>query len=575
MIPQRIQTYLTLFLTLLVFSSCQKKSVVISKKAKTETEVRPLITTADQFKTNKQLDSAFFYYNKAKINCNPAVHSNDYAYCVMNMAEIQQTLGDYLGSETTITKALPLLKNLKNPDSLWKIYTILGTSYSNIYNYDDALSYFYKALHLKTDFIKKLATKNNIGAVLIKQKKYDAALQILVPLSITKTTLENREYYSKILDNIGFCHFKLGKDDALLYYTKSLELKSEINDSYQLSKIYYHLAEYYQKRNLPLSIKYAQLSYAKYSASDCTDNTLKALAFLIKNDSGKELEQNAITYVTLTDSISEIKQKAKNLFARIKYDSKKEKDENLKLKVEKIKNELQLEEQETKNNISYIIILLTLVLILILYFYLSSRTNREKLKATYHSETRISKKLHDELANDVYHAMAFAENRDLSITENRNNLINNLTDIYSRTTDISKEDCPILTDINYIFSLKNMISGFNTSNVTLVLNGLDTILWDEIDKTTKIAIYRILQELLVNMKKHSKATLIDITIKKTADTILINYGDNGQGIDLKKIGFKNGLQNIENRISTVKGSVTFNSNPKEGFKVFIKLPLHH
>ncbi|MFH7013256.1 ATP-binding protein [Flavobacterium sp. FlaQc-52] len=575
MIPQRIHTYLSILLTLVVFSSCQKKPVAITQKTKPNPEIRQLIATADKFRTTKQLDSAFYYYNKAKINCTPNNPISDYAYCVTNMADIQQTLGDFLGSETTLVKALPLLSSLKNPDSLWKIYTILGTNYSNIYNYDTALSYFYKALYLNTGVVKKLTTKNNIGAIFIKQKKYNACLQLLLPLSSSTSVQENREQYSRILDNIGFCYFKLEKKEALLYYTKSLEIKSELKDAYQLGKTYYHLAEYYQKSHLPLSIKYAKLSYEKHRNSDCIDQTLKVLAFLIKNDSGKELEKNSITYVKLTDSISEVKQKAKNLFARIKYDSKKEKDENLKLKAQKIKNELQLEGQETRNNISYIIILLTLVLILILYFYLNSRANREKLKATYHSETRISKKLHDELANDVYHAMAFAENRDLSIIENKNNLINSLTDIYSRTTDISKENCPIITDINYIISLKDMISGFNTSNVTIVLSGLDTILWDEIEKTKKINIYRILQELLVNMKKHSKATLIGITIKKTTDVILINYADNGQGIDLKKIGFKNGLQNIENRIATIKGGVTFDSNPKEGFKVFIKLPLYH
>ncbi|WP_195760011.1 ATP-binding protein [Flavobacterium sp. LC2016-23] len=490
------------------------------------------------------------------------------------MAEIQQNQYDFSGSETTIKEALPLLNSIKDSVYNWKIYTILGIDNTNVYNYNNALYYFYKALSLKTDEAKKLKTKNNIASVLIKQQKYNEALQILLSLCVDKNIHENPEYYSKILDKIGFCYFKLENRIALFYYTKSLEIKSELKNDSELGKTYYYLAEYYQKHDPALSIKYANLSYNKYSITNCIDNRLRTLGLLIKNNSGTELKRNSITYVELTDSIFEIKQKAKNLFARIKYDSKKEKEENLKLKSRKIKNELQLARQENQNIISYIIILAALVFIIILYFYLTSRANREKLKATYHSETRISKKLHDELANDVYHAMVFAENTDLSIPQNKQLLIDNLDTIYTRTSNISKEKQPINTDKDYILSLKQMISGFYTPNITLLLNDLDTIVWDEIEKTKKITLYRTLQELLVNMKKHSKATLVVLTFKRNNSTILINYSDNGQGIDLKKIVLRNGLHNVENRIYAIKGSIDIESTPGKGFKVFIKFPLH-
>ncbi|QSB28221.1 ATP-binding protein [Flavobacterium sp. CLA17] len=571
MIPKRL-IYLYIFFTLTVFSSCQKKTILIPKETKSKTEIQKLIVTADKFNTNKQFDSAFYYYNKAKINCNPENNTDAYVHCLSNMAEIQQDQYDFIGSETTVKEALPFLNYIEDSAD-WKIYTILGTNNTNIYNYDNALYYFNKALALKTDEIRKLKTKNYIASVFIKQKKYSEALQLLLALSINKNIQENPETYSKILDRTGFCYFRLENRVALSFYTKSLEIKSELKNDSELGKTYYYLAEYYQKYNPALSTKYANLSYDKYTITNCIDNQLRTLALLIKNNSDTELKKNSITYVQLTDSIFEIKQKAKNLFAKIKYDSRKEKEENLKLKSQKIKNELQLARQETRNIISYVIILLALVFIIILYFYLISRANREKLKATYHSETRISKKLHDELANDVYHAMVFAENKDLSIPENKKQLLDNLDTIYSRTSDISKEKSPINTEEDYKTSLKQMISGFYTTNINLLVNDLDTIAWDEIEKTKKITIYRTIQELLVNMKKHSKATLVVITFKKITTNILINYTDNGQGIDLNKIVLKNGLHNVENRIFSIKGSIDIESNPGKGFKIFIKFPL--
>ncbi|WP_238160905.1 tetratricopeptide repeat-containing sensor histidine kinase [Flavobacterium cupreum] len=489
------------------------------------------------------------------------------------MAEIQQNQDDFIGSENTVKEALPFLSSTKNSIYKWNIHTISGNNYINLYNYDCAFYSFNKTLHLKTDETRKLKAKSNIASVLIKQRKYNEALDILLSLSLNRIIQHHPEYYSKILDKIGFCYFKLEDKDALSYYTKSLAIKSKLKNDSELGKTYYYLAEYYQKVNPALSLKYANLSYEKYTITNCIDNRLRTLALLIKNSPDSELKRNSMTYVALTDSVFEIKQKAKNLFARIKYDSKKEKEENLKLKSQKIKNELQLARQETRNIISYIIIILALVFIIILYFYLNSKSKREKLKATYHSETSISKKLHDELANDVYHAMVFAENTDLSKPENKKQLLDNLDTIYSRSGDISKEKYPISTDKDYLIALKQMISGFYTSNINVLLNGLDTIVWNEIEKTQKITIYRTVQELLVNMKKHSKATLVVITFQENNNNISIDYTDNGQGIDLKKIVVKNGLHNVENRISAVKGSIAIESNPEKGFKVFIKFPL--
>lgn len=118
-----------------------------------------------------------------------------------------------------------------------------------------------------------------------------------------------------------------------------------------------------------------------------------------------------------------------------------------------------------------------------------------------------------------------------------------------------------------------MISSFDTSNINILLNGLESISWNEVENTKKVTIYRVLQELLVNMKKHSNATLIGISFKKTNNNAVITYTDNGKGIDFNNITFKNGLHNIENRILAIKGIIDIDSAPEKGFKVFIKFPI--
>ncbi|WP_374173799.1 tetratricopeptide repeat protein [Flavobacterium tructae] len=489
------------------------------------------------------------------------------------MAEIQQDHADYTGSENTIKEILPYLKHAKNQSQIWRTYVILSINYLNTYDYKNAILYNQKALRLQTEEWQKLAARNNIAVILMEEGKYNEALQIFLSLTTKKEVLNNDEFQGKALDNIGFCYFKIyNSDKALYYFQKSLEIRQKQNDSFGLGKSYLHFAKFYEESNLLLAKKYMHLSYEKFSLAHTIDERLLSLKLIIKNSSDRELKKYSTIYANLSDSVIEVRQKAKNQFARVKYDSKREKNENLKLKTNKAENELQLEIQKNRNIVSYIIITISLSLILVLYFYLTSKRNKEKIEATYKSETRIAKKIHDELANDIYHTMIFAESKNLDLNENREQLLHNLDTIYSRTRDISKANSPIITDENYVFYLKDMISGFNTPNIDLTLNGLDAVLWNKIETNKKITIYRVLQELLVNMKKHSNASLVGITFKSADKNIHIHYTDNGKGANIDEIAYKNGLHNIESKILKIKGQIDVDSAPEKGFKVFLKIP---
>ncbi|MFH6990633.1 tetratricopeptide repeat protein [Flavobacterium collinsii] len=489
------------------------------------------------------------------------------------MAEIQQDHADYVGSENTIKEALPHLKHAKKQSQIWSTYVILSINYLNTYDYKNAILYNQKALRLKTEEWRKLTAKNNIAVILMEEKKYYEALQIFLFLITKKEVVDNNQFQGKALDNIGYCYLKTHNlDEALYYFKKSLEIRQKQNLSFDLGKSYQHFAEFYEESNSALAKKYMLLSYERFRSINNIDERLSSLKLIIKNSSDQELKKYSIIYVNLIDSIFEVRQKAKNQYAKIKYDSRKEKNENLRLKTHKVENEIQLERQRNRNIISYIIIAFCLSLVTVLYFYLSSKGTKEKIEATYNSETRIAKKLHDELANDIYHTMAFAENKNLALAENRNHLLNNLDAIYARTRDISKENTAITTDKNFASVLNEMIIGFNTTNINLAINNLDSINWQDIEKNTKVTIYRVLQELLVNMKKHSSATLVEINFKTLDKNIIINYTDNGKGIDVNNMIFKNGLHNVESKVLAIKGEIDIDSAPEKGFRVFIKFP---
>src|SRR5690606_28372149 len=87
--------------------------------------------------------------------------------------------------------------------------------------------------------------------------------------------------------------------------------------------------------------------------------------------------------------------------------------------------------------------------------------------------------------------------------------------------------------------------------------------WHKLSHTKKHSVYRVLQELMTNMKKHSKATNVLVSFSQKRSKIQITYKDNGIGCELHK---QTGLQNAENRIKAIKGTITFDSEPQKGFQ---------
>jgi signal transduction histidine kinase len=116
-----------------------------------------------------------------------------------------------------------------------------------------------------------------------------------------------------------------------------------------------------------------------------------------------------------------------------------------------------------------------------------------------------------------------------------------------------------------------MLSGYNNDHIKIIIKDNGDINWQKTEPEKKIAIHRVLQELMVNMKKHSKCTFAVISFESNEKHIEINYSDNGVGIKDSLI-LKNGLSNVENRIHTINGTIIFDQETNIGFKVKIAIP---
>ena len=485
------------------------------------------------------------------------------------MASIQQINGDYYGSKETLTEALPYIKQ-KDVYSA-AVNNLFGIADKELSIYDDAIYYYQEAIKQCTDSISKLPPLNNTAVVYIKQKKYDKAINILESI-LNKKIVGEILNKARFKDNLGYAYFKKGMTEkGLLLMNEGLMMRIQNDDSYGNIESNLHLAEYYALENSNKSNQYALEAYKTATKLNSIDERLRALQFLILNDLNGGSTKYAKRYIELNDSIIKIRNNYKNKFAKIKYDSKKEKDENQKLRLEKAENLVALKDAENQK----IIFFTSLIIILFIVAYskklYDNRNRIEKIKIAYNTETRIAKDIHDELANDVFNAITFTQTQSLERENKKEILVQKLDDIYGRVRGISRENNDIHTGVNYLNNLKEILSTYNTDNTNVIISNIEKVNWDDIEEIKKVAIYRVLQELMVNMKKHSEASVVVIKFDISSQKIFIDYTDNGKGCEKNKI-IKNGLQNMENRILATKGTITFDTEPDKGFKVKITVP---
>jgi signal transduction histidine kinase len=88
-------------------------------------------------------------------------------------------------------------------------------------------------------------------------------------------------------------------------------------------------------------------------------------------------------------------------------------------------------------------------------------------------------------------------------------------------------------------------------------------------------IYRIVQELINNTVKHSKADKVNVLFRRTPSRLFIEYFDNGVGFDIKKVKRGVGLNSIENRAYFYGGKTEIKSSKNKGTHYIFELPLHN
>ncbi len=504
------------------------------------------------------LTDAYKYFNNAYLKSLSNMHTETTINYLYYKASIEYKKGDYNKCEESIVNAISLLDKLSN--SSYKTQTrnsfniLMGLVYIEQRNAKKAIEFYSKALEKSENSLDSTKIYNNISLIYAKfndhansKKELEKAHEILPRITDTLTI-------AKIMDNLGVAEYKLDKTNGLDLINRALDLRISVNDTSTIYTSYSHISEYYYNTdNLEKSKEYAikALELANILKSPSYINDALGLLTNLSED------KYAKAYKKINDSLFNAEKEANNQFALMKYDYSE-------FEKKALKSQLEKEKQESRTIIWSSVASFITLLSIFLYYILKSKHRKEKLQQVYDTESRISKKVHDDIANDVFQVMT-----TLQADNNLNqNIKGEIELIYDKARDISKQLGEIDLEGDYKEILNDLALRYNTEQTNVILKNVSKIAWEKISKTKKTALYKVLQELMINMKKHSKASIVVITFFSKSKNVIVNYSDDGIGCDLKK---SNGLLNVENRIKAIGGTITFESRINNGFKAKIQM----
>jgi signal transduction histidine kinase len=108
--------------------------------------------------------------------------------------------------------------------------------------------------------------------------------------------------------------------------------------------------------------------------------------------------------------------------------------------------------------------------------------------------------------------------------------------------------------------------------VNLKLSEFDS---SNLPSAVQIGLYRIVQEALTNVAKHSGAKAVRIKFARLATTLEVAIADDGCGFDAKAVAVSShrlGIQSMRERAAMLGGTISFASR-RRGTKILVRVPL--
>ncbi|MCB0754389.1 MAG: hypothetical protein H6602_00750 [Flavobacteriales bacterium] len=432
---------------------------------------------------------------------------------------------------------------------------------------DSAKFYYnrsYAIVLAKKDSVAIPYSLHHLGGVELMQKNYREAKRLFDEGLLIRTLRNDRNGMAESNIFLGEFFKEVGKvDSAKYHFNSAINLSKELGNRYMRQYCYEQLAQMYEANgNGPEALRYYKLFNA---------------------------EKDTLLETQRTEQLAEME---------TRFETEKKEKENLILKQETQEQQLVVSRQRAW--IFGLIGLAATIIFLGLFLLQRNRRmaeakrdaaiieERERglrsiIQATEDERKRIAKDLHDGIVQSLtglslrMQKQAKSEKaKESGLDEELNSTRSILNESIAEVRGISHQMMPrVLSEMGLIPAIADMLE--KSLGLTDVAYEFEhhNIGESRFTESIEISLYRICQELINNIIKHSGAKAVSVQLLKTKTHLVLVVEDNGKGFEWNDPNSRNGigLMNINSRAQAIHGEVNYEPSPQQGTVATIRVPL--
>jgi signal transduction histidine kinase len=547
--------------------------------------------------TSSAYDSALYFLQRSEASAKRLKNDTLQIKVLNLLGDVYSDKGDNPKALKLYQEAVYLADKTGSKEMQARIIKNIGVLYVSWQKLPEALKHYDSALRMAQE-IKNLGLeadcKNNMGVVYEIGEDYPKAISLYNEALEFYTRINKKESMAMVLSNLAIAYKYSGQlSKSIEYNKKALALAEEMQDKWKQAATMNNIGSAY------LKMGEAELSYGFALKSVVLSEEIGAREVAL--NAYETLSESAFALGRYKEATEHLRRMVQVKDSFINLESTKQVAE-LQTKFETAKKEQLIQQQQfylqRKNYQLGAIVLGVGFLGLMVYSYYRRqkfkrdkeakeqllRQQEEATKAVLNAEESERRRIAVELHDGVGQVMSAARMNLEAVMRELLPLPDDKLIKLERVVSLVDEGCKEVRAVSHSMmpnallkkglssALYDFIQKIDQQVIKchLHIEGLDERLQPEIESV----VYRIIQECVNNVIKHSVANQLDLSIFHDGDNLDLTIEDNGKGFSQTEGENGIGLQNIRARVQYLKGSLELDSAPGKGTFIGIHIPLN-
>lgn len=538
----------------------------------------------------QEYDSATYMYGQAIDAFNQDSVGTHIGHVYINFGILQIDQGDLDASVPHLLKALDFADLFDDNNIEATALTTLAWTYMELEQFEKAEAYYLEALSDSLVFESekgKHTIYRGLGLVYSRWGKFDQALEFALPALEYFTESGNKLYSMDMFSNVATIYYRMEEyQTSLTYELEALEIARELDHQYGISMselniagCYIHLKRYSEAEDLLQSIL---LSIDSLTAFPKKVLELRSSTFVKLSEvyEAKNLPHEALAFFKkhkqISDSLITMQRDSKVTETESKYQTEKQKRENATLLLEKEQTASRAQKEKQESEFVQLALgsLLLITVFATLFIRQKLRSRALALSNDYHilladqstriqegkqlERDRISQELHCDITSDLTSIYLQLDRLKGEGSKEQEKHIVRLKTVLEKVRDLSHDlaENTHFKGSNLSRHISDLVELSQTPSLHFDYEPDEDLSSIPFSPQGSVTIFRIIQEALQNINKHSNASHALVRFNLKDNHIQITIKDNGSEAHSSKTEGQ-GLRTIRKRARSLNGDMKF------------------